>query len=52
MYATEIVKSEMKRDGGFQVRQLLAEGVCQSGESPAHHPNRQVLAFALLGHYR
>ena len=45
MDAAEIVIREVQRDGGFQVRQLLAESVRQPRESANRHTHRQVLAF-------
>ena len=43
MHAAEIVVGEVQRDSGFQVRQFLAEGVCQPRESANRHPHGEVL---------
>lgn len=45
MNATEIVVSEMQGDGGFQMRQLLAERIRESRKSPHRHSHGQVLSL-------
>ncbi len=51
MNAAEIVMREMQADGGFQVRQLLAKGVRQPCEPPAHHTKGEILPFDVAGTY-
>jgi hypothetical protein len=41
MRAAEIVESEVKRNGGFQMRQLLAERIRESRESADRHTHGQ-----------
>ena len=43
MNAAEIVIREVQGDGGFQVRQLLAERICKPRKSPHSHSHGQVL---------
>ncbi len=45
MNTAEIVIGEVKRDGGFQVRQLLAERISEPSHAPKLHPHGQVLPF-------
>src|SRR5437879_12367252 len=45
MNSAKMIVSEMQSNGGFQVEELFAESVRQPSEPPAHHPNRQILAF-------
>ena len=49
MNATEIVIREVQGDGGFQVRQLLAERIGESGKAPHLHPHGQVLPLDKAG---
>ena len=43
MNAAKVVIGEVQCDGGFQVRQLLAERIGQSRKSPEVHPHGEVL---------
>ena len=45
MNAAEVVIGEMQCDGGFQVRQLLAERIGKPREAAHLHPHRQILAL-------
>jgi len=42
---TQIVPADIKSDGGFQVVELLAEGVHQPRESAQVHPKIQIRSF-------
>jgi len=45
MNAAEIVVREMQSNGGLEVRQLFAEGICEPRKSPHRHSHGQVLPF-------
>ena len=45
MNAAEIVVSKMQRDGGFQVRKLLAESIGQTREPAKLHPHGEVASL-------
>ena len=45
MNTAEIIVREVQRDGGFQVRQLFAEGVGEPRQPAKLHSHGQVLAF-------
>jgi hypothetical protein len=45
MHATEIVVREVQRNPSFQVRQFLAESVCEPRESANRHSHSEVLPF-------
>src|SRR5690348_8905190 len=45
MNTAEIVVSKMQSNSGFQVRQLFAERIRQSGETAHLHSHREVLPF-------
>ena len=49
MNATEIVIREVQGDGGFQVRQLLAERIGESGKASHLHPHGQDELCRILG---
>jgi len=49
MNATEIVIREVQGDGGFQMRQLLAESIGQPRKAPKLHSHGQVLPFDKAG---
>ncbi len=49
MNATEIVIREVQGDGGFQVRQLLAERIGESGKAPHLHTHGQLLPLDKAG---
>jgi hypothetical protein len=49
MNTAEIVIREVKGDGGFQVRQLLAESVGQPRKAPKFHSHGQILPFDKAG---
>jgi hypothetical protein len=40
---------EMQADSGFQVRQLLAESVCESSKTTQLHSHRKVLSLNKTG---
>ena len=41
----EVVKGEVKRDGGFEVFQLLGKAIGQPGEAAHVHPHGEVLTL-------
>src|SRR5207253_153094 len=43
MYTAKFVVGEMQGNRGFQVRQLLAEGICESRKTTHRHAHREVL---------
>lgn len=49
VYAAKIVVSEVERTRGFQVAQLLREGICQTGEAAYRHSQTQVAPFDIRG---
>src|SRR5437870_10778472 len=49
MHAAEVVPGHIESNGGFKVRQLLAETVHQSRESPQVHSEVKVRPFNVTG---
>ena len=45
MNPAEVIPSEVQRQGGFQVLQLLGECVCEPRKPAKLHADREVLAF-------
>lgn len=49
MNAAEIVIREVQGDSGFQVGELLAEGICEPRQPANLHSHSEVLAFYEAG---